>query len=247
MTAWLAKILRSLAGNRGGGAQHVLEQARRSRARVSMEIQSRNQTLVLATIIEQVHDDEVIVAQPMIGDRTYPLAFGEQITMVVPGPTGLHLGASRCLGRTRIATPAGDVPHGGETVYGYRLAMPASLEHDARRSAPRTAIPSDKPIHVHLQAHGAMTTPIVAELVDVSLNGALVVARMAYCDLAPGQALYLKATLPDPIGDIDEVVTIARIDHDPHKERCAIGVRFSKRIDGLAGLVRPDTRRHKVA
>jgi c-di-GMP-binding flagellar brake protein YcgR len=241
MAAWLSKVVHALTSfaDPYEAVRPTLHAAQKARAKILLELISRSESAVMNASIEQVRGDDVVISQPMIGGHTYPLAFGEslRINFMVDGVT--YTGQSRCLGRIKI--PAGQTGPGRsqeQLIFAYRLAMPLELKSDDQRAQPRVQLDFTVPIEAQLYAPGTMHGPMLGRLADISMGGARVITPMQAMWMFPGQSVYLKAMLPEPVGLIDELVDIARIETDETNGARSIGIRFRKRLPGLEDLIR---------
>ena len=241
MADWLSKMMNKVkpaaAGSVGtsvtkGGATSVrnaLQAAHRNRCKVFLEVP--NQKVVAATQVEQITNDEIVIAQPSIGGMTYPLAFGEALKISFVDQKSNLVGGTKCLGRTKVQS--GD----GRTLFAYRLAMPDSIKVEERRADARTEIMQEVAPEAQLYA-GTMKSPIVGHLTNISMSGARVSMESAPPGLSIGQELYLKFQMPDPIGIVDEVVEVQRLDFDRRSSKHTVGVSFRRRIERLEALLR---------
>lgn len=237
MAAWLSKVMHALTtlSDPHESARIPLQSAHDSRAKVTLELLSGGQPSVMSTLIEQVRDGDLIIDQPMVGGHTYPLAFDEQVRLNFTVDGVNYTGVSRCLGRIKIA--AGDRSP-DKTMYAYRLAMPKSLGSDDQRKEPRVQLGHSVAIEAQLYAPDSMNGPLIGQLLDVSMTGARVVTNMPVMFMFPGQSVFLKALMPEPVGLIDELVEIARITNEPKPGETSIGIQFRRKIRGLAELIR---------
>ncbi len=241
MADWLSKMMNKVkpaaAGSAAapvtkGGATSVrnaLQAAHRNRCKVFLEVP--NQKVVAATQVEQITNDEIVIAQPSIGGMTYPLAFGEALKLSFVDQKSNLVGETKCLGRTKVTS--GD----GRTLFAYRLALPSSIKVEERRADPRTEITQEVAPEAQLYS-GTMKSPVVGRLTNISMSGARVSMDSAAPGLSIGQELYLKFEMPDPIGKVDEVVEVQRLDFDRRNSKHTVGVSFQRRIERLETLLR---------
>jgi PilZ domain len=240
MAAWFAKMIGAL----GGAAElhhsprQVLQLAQRDRAKIALEAlhPAAPNTTVLTTTIEQVREDDLVISQPVIGGLTHPLAFGEDLRLTFVNQRMHHTGVTKCLGRVKI--PAG----GSQTLFAYRLAMPVSLQSEDRRQHPRLDLPMSLSCEAHLYAP-ACDGPVLGTMVDVSMGGARIRTAMATDRIAAGQEIFLKAMLPEPVGLLDELVQVTRLEIDERTGGATIGLSFKRRIHGLAELMKAEESR----
>ena len=238
MPQWFNKMVSALGG--AGSAQdyvrQVLQTAQRARTRISLEVISggRPQAVVMTTFIEQVRENDVVVSQPSIGGLTHPLAFNETLRLSFFSSGLHHSGQTRCLGRVKV--PSGGAS-ASSTLFAYSLAFPIEIASEDRRTQPRVTLAFDVTPEAHLYAPGS-TGPLLGTLADVSMSGASIRTAMAPAGIAPGQEIHLKAMLPEPVGLVDEMVQVARVNGDSRTGQNVIGVSFNRRIPGLAELIR---------
>jgi c-di-GMP-binding flagellar brake protein YcgR len=234
MAAWLSKMLGSLgsAPDVRTSPRQVLLIAQRGRLKVALEpLNSTTQATVLNTSIEQVREDDLVVSQPTIGGLTHPLAFGEELRLSFYNQNTHHIAQTRCLGRVKIPTG------GNQTLFAYRLEMPPTIRSEDRRQNPRIDLPLDLTCEAHLYAPGC-DGPLLGTMVDISMGGARIRTLMASDKIQQGLEIYLKALLPEPVGLLDEMVRVVRMEIDENTGEATVGVAFGKRIDGLAELIR---------
>jgi hypothetical protein len=70
------------------------------------------------------------------------------------------------------------------------------------------------------------------------MTGARISTPMPSAGIQPGQEIHLKALLPEPVGLVDEIVHVARVDADSRTGQNTIGIAFGRRIPGMAELIR---------
>jgi c-di-GMP-binding flagellar brake protein YcgR len=244
MGEWFSKVISALAGQTDPrqNTKRALQAAHRARVRVALEVPSAGQTVVVTSTIEQVRDDDFIVSQPTVGGLTHPLAFGEAINISFVNQSLYHTGQTRCLGRIKV--PAGQ---GDNVLFAYRLAMPDELRVDDRRKQPRVTITLSAMPQAQLYSLLSGEKPHAGYIHDISMTGARILLPQPPQRLMPGDALFLKAALPEPVGLIDDLVDICRIDIDPRTSQCAVGVKFRKRIEGLDVLIRNEQAASKAS
>lgn len=187
---------------------------------------------MIATI-EQVREDDLVISQPMIGGRVRPLVAGEPLQLGLIGPDGRHVGRTKCLGRIRIKSG------GQQVMYGYRLAFPAALEPEDRRQNYRIGVEFDLAVltELYVQDTGG---PIVGVLMDLSAGGAR--ARLRCPDVPRGfigrvQAA-LRMTLPEPVGTVEQVVRVNRIERCARTGHNIVAIEFTEEIESLERLIR---------
>ncbi|MCI0363310.1 MAG: PilZ domain-containing protein [Phycisphaerales bacterium] len=259
MPAWLNKVINSLPAIpkisgiplpgiseiRGlvdgrESVRRALRDAQRDRVKIELQVPSSSRKFAIITNIEQVRKDDLAVSQPMIEGESFPLAFGEHFILSFPSPDGYHTGATRCLGRMKVTV---DAQEGVDqeflpTISAYRLALPESLFVDERRGFPRVRLNLGKLVPMQLYSYDSGEEPVVGELFDISMSGARIHARIAPGDVTAGEALFLKGKLPPPVGEIDELVDITRVDLEARGEPYTIGITFRRRIVGLDEVIR---------
>ena len=231
MAEWLSKVMSKVGiPDARAAVRESLQAALRNRCKVYIE--SPDQGVVALTQVQQIEGNEIVIAVPSIGGMTYPLAFGESLKISFVDDRVNVSGQTRCLGRVKV--PTGD----GKTLFAYRIALPDSLVTEERRADARVELPADIAPEAHLYS-GRMPAPIVGRVSNISMSGARITTSGALRGLAPGQEVYLKFMMPEPVGLVDEVVEIHRIESDARQGTHQIGVSFHRRLERLAALMRP--------
>lgn len=243
MGTWFSKVISALGGEAEDRTRvlHLLTQAQRTRAKALLEVVAAGQTAVLATIIEQVREDDLIISQPTIGGLTHPLAFGETMTISVALNGTMHTGETQCLGRVRIPAGAGTsgaAPSADAMLYAYRLTLPEKMAAKDRRGENRFVLRFSGEVEAQLYAHAVMDGPIIGRIENLSMSGASIVTNLPPNRLERGRMLYLKSKLPEPGGLIDDLVTIARVETDSATGQTIIGVQFHRRLESVEALMR---------
>lgn len=239
MTSWLNRFADVLlrASEEAEAVWRELERARRTRTRI--ELQSMNAAArqrdrkPMATNIEQLRADDLVIAQPTLGGYTRPLATGERLEMTFFTPRGRAITATRSLGRIKI-------PSGGRgMLYGYKLALPEQIALSERREEQRIRIAIDLAPKVELIIAGndpARSIKAVGH--DLSAGGMLVRTRRGGGALTANQPLVMRLQLPEPVGAVEEPVTVAAINPGPQEGEHLVHLRFSRPIPGLDTLLR---------
>ena len=243
MGAWLSKVMHAILADPHEAVRQPLQAAQEDRAKTTIELLSGGEPSVMTTIIEQVRSDDIVISQPMVGGHTYPLAFGEQVRFNFAVNNVAYTGNSRCLGRVKIAS-GGDMADrtNSETlIFAYRLALPKSLDSDDQRKHPRVQLGVEYQVEAQLYAPDSVSGPLVGRLTDLSMGGARLITSMPVMFMFPGQSLFMKTAMADPVGLLDELVEIALIETDPKTGETSIGIRFRRKIGGLAELIRANS------
>lgn len=235
MAAWLTKMLGSLGAPAEArlSPRQVLQIAQRGRLKVALELLNSPtaQASVLTTTIQQVREEDIVIGQPTIGGLTHPLAFGEELRLSFFNQDMHHIAQTRCLGRVKIATG------GNQTLFAYRLEMPATILSNDRRPHPPVALPLDLSCEAHLYTPSC-DGPVLGMMLDISMGGARIRTCLASDRIQQGLEVYLKAMLPEPVGLLDELVQVVRMEVDENTGEATVGVSFRRRIEGLAELIR---------
>lgn len=184
----------------------------------------------LTAAIELVREADVVISQPMIGGRNYPLAKNEGFRLVVMGPEGPLGGQTKALGRIKI--PAG----GGKMLYGYRLEFPEAMSRTDRRDSRRFRIEK------HLQAEVELfplnrKQPVRGTLIDLSITGLLIRGESAEVTSLIGKDAVVKVSLPDPVGDLVQVVSLVRCSRPDRRGTQEIAVQFKQPIPAIEQLI----------
>jgi len=231
------KMISALAGQ-GGVRESVrqsLRAAQKERTKIMLEVSTGKQPMMMFTTIEQVADDSVIISQPIVGGHTYPLAFGEQVKMSFVSQAINHAGQSKCLGRTKIEASG---QGGSHTIFAYRLSLPESLAFTDRRRNPRVQLRFSAEIEAQLYAPASAHGPVLGTVMDISMTGARIRTNMPAGRIVVGQTMFLKSLMPDPVGLMDELVDVRRVEIETRTGLHNIGISFRKKINGLEDLIR---------
>jgi hypothetical protein len=235
MGEWLSKMFGRAASKSDtrGPVRQALQTALRARGKIYLE--SPDQGVVAATLIEQINQDEIVIAQPSIGGLTYPLAFGETLHIsFVNNKTHLS-GRTKCLGRVKVDAGAGRGRT--QTLFAYRLSIPDALQSEERRIAPRTEIMPEIAPEANLYS-GTLPAAFIGKLTSISMTGARLHTSQPLSALSLGQEVYLKCQMPEPVGLLDETVEVQRLEPDRRTGLNIVGVQFRRRIDRLETLMR---------
>lgn len=234
---WLVRMKEALAGSSvPDEMRQALEAAQRSRARVDLEpLNGRpDAKLILASTIEQVRRDDLLVAQPTIGGRTYPLTTGEKLRIAFAVDGTRLSGVTTCHGRCKTRSGAGGL------FYGYRLSIPEdTLLMTERRLAYRAPVPAEiaPEAELHVLHNGAAVT-VHGIVEDVSIGGMKLRSRNASGKVAPGMRVFLKVQLPEPVGLITEMIHIAHIREGTQDDEFIIGLRFESEVSEITEAIK---------
>lgn len=237
---WFSAIMQALGADTGARppVRQSLLAAQRSRAKIALELTKSDHPTIMTTTIEQVGEEDCVIAQPSVGGVTHPLAFGEALRMSFVLNQDFHQGYTQCLGRIKV--PAGATARGssasGSMLFGYRLALPRSIDVLNRRGFPRAEITLPQAAEAVLYQPRS-DLAVKGSLIDVSMSGAQILARLGN-RLNSNLEVFLKCRLPEPVGLIDEVVDVTRVTVDQRTGQFHVGVRFLRRIPGLATVIR---------
>jgi hypothetical protein len=237
MAAWLNKVADALTGNAADGepsVRRLLDRVRRARSRLELDhVHARDEPhAVMITTIEQLGDDDLVIAPPSIGAQARPLTTGERLRLAFQGPNGRLAGETRVLGRIKLLSGGGDV------FYGYRLEIPPSLEANERRVGRRVPVGIDLAPRAELfRPEAGSELPLRGVVQDISSTGLLIRCPNARGKVSLDDRLFLKVTLPPPVGALDEMVRIARLESGATRDEHLVGVRLERRLDRLAALV----------
>jgi hypothetical protein len=231
MADWLAKILGRVSAKKPdtrGGVREAISIAMRSRSKLYLEFPHG---IVAATLIEQVTQEEIVIAQPSIGGLTYPLAFGESLNMTFVNDRTHYSGRTKCLGRMKVQAGARGA------LYAYRLSIPESLKSEERRVAPRAEFMPEIAPEAQLYVGGS-STAVHGQLTSISMSGARIHTSQPLSTLSLGQEMYLKCAMSEPVGVLDEIVEVQRLEPDHRTGMNIVGVQFRRRVDRLELLMR---------
>jgi len=236
MPVWLSKVMSALGGQSAvrDSVHATMQEAQRLRTKIALEVISGARGSVLATVIEQLDGESLIISQPSVGGLTHPLAFGETMKISFSQNNQHHVGQCRCLGRVKIAAGNGHPEH---LLFAYRLSMPESLQVEDRRREPRVNVDLGRTIEAQLYSP-RLQGPLLGTVQDISMTGARIRSAMGVGSVASGHELFLKSMMPEPIGLVDEVVDVVRVEIDPTTGEHTIGIAFRRKVQGLEEFIR---------
>ena len=240
MATWWSKWLHALPAlmHPKHAVRQALHAAQRDRVKVSLEMPNGTEAAHLITVIEQIRNEDVVIAQPSIGGQIFPLAFGEKIRMSFTINDVHYAGETRCLGRIKVR--AGGAPRAAaieSMIFAYRLTLPDSLTKQEHRASPRVKL-FESPIEAQLYSPVEGSGMMIGRLLDLNMTGAKVGTLIRASWLAPGKSAFLKIMLPEPVGLLDELVDVARLEEAEPGQEQVIGIKFRRRIEGLEEFIR---------
>ena len=234
MATWLSKVKSALTGEAEMALQvrRELEAMQRSRAKLHIEIATAGGAAreALASSVEQVRDDDVIISQPSSGATTRPLAAGERVLLQFTAGGGVVVGAARVLGRIKL-------PSGGKRMFfGYHVTIPDRFQIIERRQHERITLDEETAPQVHLMRATPTAeprTPFSATLVDISVGGAQVRIDADAPMVLHEAKLLLVADFPMPVGSIVHPVTVMRVTQDANSGATRLGLQFDAPVPNL--------------
>jgi len=238
MPVWLSKVMSALGGHSAtrDAVHATMHEAQGLRTKLSLDVITTASARgnVLTTVLEQIDGETLIISQPSVGGLTHPLAFGETMKLSFVQNNQHHVGQCRCLGRVKIAAGNGQPEH---LLFAYRLSIPESLQVEDRRREPRVDIAFGRTIEAQLYSP-RLEGPLLGTVQDISMTGARIRSAMGVGSVASGQELFLKSMMPEPIGLVDEVVEVVRVEVDPNTGHHTIGIAFRRKVQGLEDFIR---------
>ncbi len=216
----------------------ALLEAQKTRARLELEPLTPTSKLgtVLRTSVEQVQRDAFDVGQPTADGKPRQLARYEPYRISFLLDRGRIIGQTEAQGRVKI--PAG----GGQTLYGYRLAFPATLHAIDLRREMRLLLGNDLVREAKLQLLGR-AGPVMGLVKDISATGASLICRNADEHVRRSQQAHFKLDLPEPIGELREMVTIVGVEPDPQSDGVLVRIVFQKKVQAMVDVLNNNQRR----
>ena len=237
MVAWFSKLFKRSAAPQADGmaaVRNALQKAMRNRSVLTLEAP---QGVVARTTVLRVSSSEIIVTQPSVGGIIYPLAEGEWLKLSFIELSTHLTGRTKCLGRIKAPGMR------GATVY--RMSLPETLRFDDRRGEPRNEInPSVAP---EIRITGARIKDVmIGTLADISTTGMRIHTSACTDPIEITQELTVRFLMPEPAGQMDEVVEVQRLEKDVGTGLNAICVSLRRRIPRLETLLRMTTEREPM-
>lgn len=186
-------------------ARQRLQQAAQSDAEIELEPLSNSAKLgVVKAQIHSVDDNGVIIGPAQAAGETRPLVRNEPLRLCTRIGDALVCGDTQVIGRAQFE-------HGGETVYGYRLKLPAQLDQaTAKKKDIVTDAPKTRSFTIEAELHCLKRqVPVRGTIAGFSEKMVQIRSRNAPSWLTEGARMILKAELPDELGSIEQVVTVS--------------------------------------
>ena len=180
----------------------------------------------MVTSIEEVRDDCFVIAMPVNVGVTRQLARFGLYTVAFDGPGGRLSGQSRAIARTRVSTVD------GLTIPGYRMEIPSALHTEERRSELRALLGGDLATEGELRVLSHPGT-IYGVVEDLSAGGARIRCRNAPTGLHDGDRGIFLLDLPEPIGEVNEMVRLLAVEVLPDGGH-SVRVQFRDRNQAIA-------------
>jgi c-di-GMP-binding flagellar brake protein YcgR len=233
---WLTKMKQALSGEAEviASIRKELSALQRSRAKVTLQLVGPNApNESLASVIEHVRANDIVISQPSSGALTRPLAAGERVRIMFATSSGLNAGESRVIGRIKLPSGAGG------TFFGYRLSIPVSLHTVDRREFRRIPMEKTSAPLVHLAMKnesnaGMACASASGSIMDISMGGMQVRLDGSAGPINPGSSVTIIADFPPPVGSINHPAKVVRFDHDPQTGLTRLGLQFEAPIPNLA-------------
>jgi c-di-GMP-binding flagellar brake protein YcgR len=209
-----------------------LRHAQRSRAKVFLHsIDSKEAQPSLITQIEQVEKDAFQITRPAAGGVLHPLAVNERFEMTFMDGRHRYGGETSCLARVRI--PSG----GSRVLFGYRMSLPNQLIAHERREHARATVGFDLAPKVEISSF-SFEGVVRGTMIDVSAGGMQVRTYTAKGRLTLDQQVFVNCALPDPVGELSEVMRIAYLGEGKVEGQVIIGLAFRDRVETIDQFVR---------
>ncbi len=183
---------------------------------------------ILAEII-RVDDAAIIIAPPTL-DEARRMRHGNRFALSFLEATGRVNGEIVCQGRVRLKSD-GDSPG-----HGFRFSLPRALMRVERRIEHREHIDPADAAEVELTSFERQS-PIYGRLVNISRGGARLRCQNPDAELLVGQDVYLKMTLPEPVGLVTELVKVLSLNPCADESGVDASVSFHQHIQGLGDLL----------
>ena len=237
MGTWPSRLWRTLsrASAAAERSRRALQVARQDRTTLVLEPPTAPTMapITLHTTIEQVRATDIIIAQPIYEGTTRQLVSGEalRISFTVQ-PFGHLTGRTRVLGRLKLPSDTD-----GRPFYGYRLAIPEVLRKADRRRAQRATIGFELSREAEIYKSNDQV-PIRGVVQNVSTTGMQIRTHNARPLLSKDERVRLVVYLPPPVGEVNRVVTVARVTCDRNPRFRLVALSFDRELSGFADLIK---------
>lgn len=212
----------------------LFAEALTARAKLELEpvksVRSNPPLIVLS--LESIGEGDFVVSQPtaeaaqhLHKGRRYMLGFFDEESRLI--------GETTCLGRTQYEDDR------NRMIYTYRFSLPTKLRRQEPNRRRERRIRLDVDPEVELSAF-ELKSPIYGVAVDLGRRGARIRCHNAMNKLRIGQDVYLKTTLPEPIGQFSEMVRVMNLQPCRGTPELLVGVSFHGAIPNFDALLKRD-------
>jgi hypothetical protein len=199
-------------------------------------------SITMLTTIEQVRATDMVIAQPTAEGSTRQLVSGETLRLSFSlQPYGHVTGKTRVLGRLKLSSGS------EKPFYGYRLSLPDVIRKVDRRRGDRATIGFGLSRESEIYKLNDQV-PIRGVVQNVSASGMQVRTHNAKPMLSRGERVRLVVYLPPPVGEVNRLVTVARVTVDRNPRFRLVALAFERELPGIVELIeklkdKRDTRR----
>jgi hypothetical protein len=232
---FLSGLWNALFGHAAAPAEvrAALLELQKSRAKLELEplAGGGEKPLVMTTKVEQVRESCFIVSRPIAGGAMQSLGRYEHYRMRFDTPDGRTVALTQATVRVRIPSS------GGAVLYGHKMVLPASLQLE-KPLRPVSALMGDDHVREAQLIVLGRSGPILGLVQDLDASGARLHCRNADENLRPGQQGYLKLSLPDSVGDLEEPVKVTGIEPSRRPGEVTVRVAFRDKNDRIDEILR---------
>lgn len=185
-------------------ARQRLEQAAQSGGEIELEPLSNSAKLgAVKAQLHSVDENGMTIGPAQSAGEARPLVRNESLRLCMRVDDVLVCGDTSVIGRTQFEQD-------GETVYGYRLKLPAQLDQaTAKKKDVVIDLPKTRTFTIEAELHCLKRqVPVRGMIAGLSEKLMQMRSRNAPSWLTEGDRMMLKTELPDGLGTIEQVVTV---------------------------------------
>lgn len=202
-------------------ARQRLEQAAQSSSEIELEPLSESAKVgVMKAQLHSIDDAGVIIGPAQAAGETRALVRNEPLRIGLRAGNTLLCAETQVLGRAKFEQD-------GATVFGYRLALPGKLAPVQMQKNSIAEQPKARAFNIEAELHCLKRqVPVRGMIAGFSEKMVQLRSRNAPDWLAEGERMTLKAALPSPIGDIEQVVLVTGVEQTKEPGVTMIGLQF---------------------
>lgn len=212
--------------------RHLLVEAKDDGTKIELQVIGSVQAHapMFALTLASVDEAEFIVGQPT-AEASRELKPGRRFIIGFYRGRERWIGETTCLGRTKVRDERQRI------LYTHRFSLPEDLRCETPRSEEKASSRYRfQDLDIELSAF-ELHSPIYGKTVDLGRRKARLKCHNAMNKLHVGQDVFLKTTLPEPVGAIADLARITRLQPIPDSPAFLVEVTFHTPIEKYDDLL----------